>query len=142
MTMLKATVALLLCTASWAADITVAHAWAKATVPGQSVGAAYFSITSKQDAVLEEVQSPVAGMVMIHEMKMDKGMMQMHEVDGGLKLPAGKSIELKPGGLHIMLMELKSPLKAGERVPLTLVIKSKGKSQTVQVNADIKPLGE
>ena len=84
------------------------------------------------------VSSPVAGVVEIHEMSMDGNVMRMRAVSG-IDLPAGKSVDLKPGGFHVMLMDLKQVLKAGETVPLTLVIEGAGQTrETLQVKATVR----
>lgn len=77
------------------------------------------SLTSSEGARLVGASSPVAGVVEIHEMAMEGNVMKMRPVSG-LDLPAGRSVELKPGGYHVMLMDLKRPLRAGERVPIEL----------------------
>jgi len=101
------------------------------------------NLKSAQDARLVAVKSSVAGVVEIHEMAMDKDVMKMRALANGLELPAGKAVELKPGGYHVMLMDLKQPLKAGENVAMTLVIEGKDKKQTmVEVTAPVKPLTE
>ena len=119
-----------------AADISIQHAWARPTAPGQPVSGAYFDITASSDAKLVKVDSPAASDVQVHEMKMDHGMMSMRPVDA-LPLPKGKTVSLKPGGYHVMLMDLKQPLKAGNKLPLTLTIESGGKTQQVKVEAEI-----
>jgi hypothetical protein len=81
--------------------------------------------------------SPAAGIVEIHEMKMDGGMMQMREVTG-LDLKPGAAVELKPGGYHVMLMDLKAPLKQGESVPVTLKFEKAG---SIEVKAAIEAMG-
>ena len=97
-------------------------------------------ITSTQDARLIEAKSPVAGVVEVHEMSMEKDVMKMRAIPE-LALPAGKAVELKPGGYHVMLMDLKQQMKEGGTVPLTLVIEGKDKKRsTVEVKASIKPL--
>jgi copper(I)-binding protein len=88
------------------------------------------------------VSSPVAGIVEIHEMKMDKDVMKMSALPNGLDLPAGKAVDLKPGGFHIMLMDLKLPLNKDVAVPLTLTFQdSSGKKsqQVVQVPVSVQP---
>ncbi len=91
---------------------------------------------------LVSATSPVAGVVEIHEMVMDGNVMKMRAVTG-LELPAGKAVELKPGGYHVMLMDLKQELKAGESVPLTLVIEGAGgKRETLEVKAPVRALAE
>ena len=83
----------------------------------------------------------MAGVVEIHEMVMDGNVMKMRAV-AGLDLPAGKAVDLKPGGYHVMLMDLKQELKPGELVPVTLVIEGKdGKRETVEVAAAVRALG-
>jgi len=117
------------------AQVTVDKPWVRATVPQQTTSAAYLTITSVQGGKLVDASSPVAASVEVHEMKMEGEMMKMRGVDA-LPLPAGKPVELKPNGLHIMLTGLKAPLKAGDVVPIKLVVEdAKGKRQTVDVKA-------
>ncbi len=117
------------------AQVSVDGAWARATVPNQSATGAFMRLTAKKDVVLTGASSPVAGIVEVHEMSMDKGVMRMRAADR-VPLKAGQTIELKSGGLHIMMMDLKKQIKAGERVPLTLSFKSSdGTVSTVEVNA-------
>ncbi|HJV68171.1 copper chaperone PCu(A)C [Ideonella sp.] len=123
------------------AQTTVANAWARGTVPQQQASGAFMQITSAQGGKLVAVASPVAGVTEIHEMKMEGGMMKMGAVPV-LDLPAGKTVELKPGGYHVMLMGLKQQLKAGDQVPLTLTIEaSDGKKETLQLSVPVKALG-
>ena len=105
------------------AQVTVERAWARTTVPNQSSSGAFMHITAQRDARLTGARSPVAGVVELHEMKIDNGIMRMRPV-GELPLKAGQSIELKSGGYHLMMMDLKRQLKAGEIVPLTLEFKA------------------
>ena len=117
------------------AQVTVDKPWVRTTVPQQTTSAAYLTITSVQGGKLVEASSPMAASVEVHEMKMEGEMMKMRGVDA-LPLPAGKPVELKPNGLHIMLTGLKAPLKAGDVVPIKLVVEdAKGKRQTVDVKA-------
>jgi copper(I)-binding protein len=120
----------------YAANLKVEDAWARATAPGQPVGGAFMKLTSDTNAQLVGASSPVAGMVQVHMMKMQDGVMIMREMKS-LPLPKGKTVELAPGGYHIMLMELKQPLKAGEHVPITLKVKAGKKIQDVEVNAEV-----
>jgi copper(I)-binding protein len=119
-----------------AANLKVEDAWARATAPGQPVGGAFMKLTSDANAELIGASSPVAGTTQVHLMKMQDGMMIMREMKS-LPLPKGKTVELAPGGYHIMLMDLKQPLKAGESVPITLKLKSGKKVQNVDVNVDV-----
>ena len=124
------------------AQVTVSDAWVRGTVVGQKVSGAFMQLTSPADATLVAVTSPAAKTVEIHEMKMDGGVMKMRALEN-LALPAGKAVDLKPGGYHMMLMELTQPLKVGETVPLTLTIADKaGNKQTIEVKARVRPLTE
>ena len=117
---------------------TVSNAWARATAPGQEVGAAYMSLKSTTNAELVKVETPAAGSVEIHMMSMKNGVMEMRMLDK-LALPAGKSVDLAPGGFHLMLFDLKKPLKSGENVPFTLSIKyGNGKVISLQTTVPIK----
>jgi hypothetical protein len=110
------------------AQITVADPWVRTTVAQQKTTAAYMTITSLQGGKLVDASSPVAASAQVHEMK-------MRAVDA-LPLPMGKSVELKPNGYHMMLTGLKAPVKAGDVVPIKLVIEdAKGQRRTVDVKA-------
>ena len=127
-------------TPAWAADITVKEPWIRATVPAATSSGAFMQLQSAQDARLVEVRSIVAATVEIHTMAMEGQTMRMHAVSG-IDLPAGKPVDLASGGYHVMLMDLKRQLKAGETVPLTLVVQQKGKKpETVAVDVPVKPL--
>jgi copper(I)-binding protein len=130
--------ALLLATAAAHAQVTVDQPWVRTTVAQQTTSAAYLTITSVQGGKLVAASSPVAASVGVHEMKMDGDMMKMRDVDT-LPLPAGKPVEFKPSGYHLMLTGLKAPLKAGDVVPIKLVVEdAKGKRTTVDVKATAK----
>lgn len=132
--------ALLALAAGAHAQTTVKDPWVRGTVPTQKASGAFMHITSAAGGKLVSASSPVAGVVEIHEMAMEGNVMKMRAV-GALELPAGKTVELKPGGYHVMLMELKGPLKAGDTVPITLVFEGADKSrQTVEVKAPVRPL--
>lgn len=124
---------------AWAANISVTNAWARATMPGQPVGGAYMKIQSDADARLLSASSSAVPRVEVHEMKMDGDVMRMREVKA-IDLPKGKTVSLEPGGYHIMLMGLKKPITAGEVIPLTLVVESDGKKQTVEVKAEVRAM--
>lgn len=128
--------------ATTAQTVTVADAWVRATVAAQRATGAFLKLTVQGgDATLIAASSPVAGVTQIHEMAMSEGVMRMREVPGGVPLKAGQSFELKPGGYHIMMMDLKQPVKAGDRVPLTLTIKqANGQQITTQVDAEVRGL--
>jgi hypothetical protein len=126
-------------TAAIHAQTTVTEAWVRSTVVGQQATGAFLQITSVKGGKLVSAGSPVAGIVEIHEMTMDGNVMKMRALPSGLDLPAGKPVALKPGGIHVMLMDLKQPLKAGDTVPLVLVVESAGnKRETLEVKASVR----
>lgn len=110
---------LIACSTLYAQTVEVKDAWVRATVPGQKGTGAFMNITAKDGAKLVGASSPVAGVVEVHEMKMDGDIMRMRAVPV-LELPAGQTVQLKPGGYHVMLMELKQGLPKDSTVPLTL----------------------
>lgn len=121
-------------------SVEIKDPWVRATVAQQKATGAFMQLTAKADSKLVEVQSPVAGVIEIHEMAMDNNVMKMRQIPG-LALPAGKAVELKPGGYHVMLLDLKAQVKEGDVVPVTLVFEGKdGKRETVEVKAPAKPL--
>ena len=121
------------------AQTTVKDPWARATVAQQKASGAFMQLQSAKGGKLVSASSPVAGVVEIHEMAMDGNVMKMRPVPS-LDLPAGKPVDLKPGGYHVMLMDLKKPLNAGDTIPLTLVVESAGQRETVEVKAAVRPL--
>lgn len=125
---------------AWAANVSVTDAWARTTVPGQKVSGAYMQIQADADARLLGASSPAVPRVEVHEMKMDGDVMRMRELKA-LDLPKGKTVSLEPGGYHIMLMNLKKPIAAGDVIPLTLVVESGGKQQTIEVKAEARAMG-
>ena len=106
------------------AEVTISEAWVRTTVPGQSVGAAYMTLKSPQDSALVYIASPATGKVEIHSMSMTNNVMKMRKLEE-LPLKAGKVEKLAPGGFHLMLFDLKKPLKAGDRADFTLCFKDK-----------------
>lgn len=136
----SAACALLCATALAQAEVTVKNAWIRATVPQQKVGGVFLQIESTSDAKLIEAHSTAAASAELHEMKFDNNIMRMREIDQ-LALPAGKPVDLKPGGYHLMLMGLKNQVKVGDVIPLTLVIENKDKKrQTIEVKVIAKPI--
>lgn len=132
---------MLFCAAqAWAGNVVVSNASARATAPGQESAAIQFTITSKTEARLVAIVSPVAGAVEIHSMTHDDGMMKMRALEF-LPLPAGKKVRLGSSGMHVMLLDLKKPLKAGESVPLTITVEFADKrEEKISVNANVKSL--
>jgi len=123
------------------AQVEIVEPWVRATVSEQKVTGAFMKITSKTDARLVDVRTTLAGRTEIHEMTMDDQVMKMRQIPS-IPLPAGTTVELKPGGLHVMLFELTAQAKEGDTVPLTLVIETGGKQETVEVNASVRPVNK
>ena len=123
------------------AQTTVTEPWVRGTVAQQKATGMFAQITSAKGGRLVSASSSAAGVVEIHEMSMDGNVMRMRALPNGLELPAGKAVALKPGGFHLMLMDLKQPLKAGDTVPVTLVVQAAdGSKETVEVKAPVKAL--
>ena len=120
-----------------AAQVTVGDPWIRGTVPQQMSTGAFMQLRSATDAKLIEARSPVASIVEIHEMKMENNVMRMRAVQS-VALPAGRTVDLKPGGYHVMLMDLKQQMKDGDVVPVTLVVESGGKRETIEVKAKVR----
>jgi copper(I)-binding protein len=104
-----------------AQPVTVKEAWVRTPAPGQKVAGAYMELVSRADLALTGVASPAAARAELHRTSMEEGVMRMRPV-ASIDLPSGKAVKLAPGGLHIMLFDLKQPLKPGDKVPLTLTI--------------------
>lgn len=122
------------------AQVTVSDAWVRGTVAPQKSTGAFMKLKSAADAVLVGAASPAAKQVEIHEMAMVNNVMRMRPVQE-LALPAGKEVELKPGGYHVMLMGIDHQFKQGEVVAITLSVRGKdGKVQTVEVKAAVREL--
>ncbi len=120
------------------AQVTASGAWARATVPGQTAAGAYMQLKSADGATVIGAESPAAGIVEIHEMRMEGNTMRMRGVER-LELPPGRVVELKPGGYHVMLMDLKAPLKKGETLPIKLKVRGKsGETQDIEVKAEVR----
>ena len=124
------------------AQTTVKDPWVRGTVAQQKATGAFMTITATGGGTLVSANSPAAGVVEIHEMAMDGTTMKMRALPKGLELPAGKTVELKPGGYHVMLMDLKAPLKTGESIDISLVVEGKdGKKETIMLKAPVRALG-
>jgi copper(I)-binding protein len=129
-----------ICNVAMAETVTVSNPWARATVQGQKGAGIFMTLTSPVNTRLVSASSPVAAFGQVHEMRMEGDVMKMHAMKDGLEIPAGKSVELKPGSYHVMLMDLKAPLMKDTTIPVTLVfIDAKGVESktelTVPVNA-------
>jgi periplasmic copper chaperone A len=110
-------------------SIEIGNPWARATPKGASVGGAYMTISNKGAEAdrLVGVSSPAANQLEVHQMTMDKGVMSMRPVPGGLEIKPGQTVVLNPESLHLMLIGLKQPLARGERVKATLKFEKAGK---------------
>ena len=132
---------LTLTAAAWAQPVQIDEPWVRGTVAQQKATGAFMRLTAPEPMRLVAGESPVAGVVEIHEMAMDGNVMRMRAIPG-LALPAGQPVELKPGGYHVMLMDLKRPLAGGESVPLTLVFENAaGQRVRQEVQAKVMALG-
>lgn len=121
-----------------AAGVKVEGAWVAATLRGQTASAAYLNLTASEASALVGASTPVAGVVEIHSMSMDQGVMRMRAVPR-VELPAAQTVKLGVGGYHVMLLDLKGPLKAGTRVPITLKFEGADKRQSsFEVQAEVR----
>ena len=117
--------------------VAVSNAWVRSTVAGQKSSGAFMTVTARTAMDLVGIASPVAGVAEVHEMKMEADVMKMRALPA-LDLPAGKAVQLNPGGFHIMLMDLKQPLVNGSFVPLSLVLRdSKGIESRVELKLPV-----
>jgi copper(I)-binding protein len=121
------------------AEVSIKDPWIRATVSEQKITGAFMQITSQVDAKLIDARTPLAGRTEIHEMAMAGDTMKMRQIPN-LPLPAGVTVELKPGGFHVMLYELTTQAKEGDTVPLTLIFEIGGKQETMEINAEVRPL--
>jgi periplasmic copper chaperone A len=123
------------------AEVKATNAWVRATVPSQKSTGAFVTLVSSEDAKVVGVESHAAAAVELHSSSMKGGTMEMRAVDS-IELPAGKPVELKPGALHVMLMGIAKPAKAGESFPLVFTIEDKrGKRTRLEVSAAVRPIG-
>ncbi len=137
------TLAALAIAAAVHAQVSVSDPWVRATVPQQKATGLFMHIDATQDVRLVAGESPVAGVVEIHEMAMEGDVMKMREVAGGLEIAKGRTMSLKPGGYHVMLMDLKQQLKGGDTVPVTLTFEDLASKQrfTQELKAPVQALG-
>ena len=137
---LAASVSVLASAQTTNANVEVKDAWVRSTVVGQMGTGAFMKITAKVGTQLVGVSSPVAGVGEVHEMKMEGDVMKMRALPQ-LDLPAGRAVELKPGGYHVMLMDLKQPLMKDTKVPLTLTFKdAKGVESKLELSVPVSSL--
>ena len=140
-TLITMLMSLTLAAPAWADTVKIDEPWARATAPGQKVAGGFMNLTADADMTLVGGESPVSKTLELHIMRMDKGVMEMRQVQE-IALPKGKTVSLAPGGLHIMFIDLQKQLKPGDKVPVTLVVKgADGKTQKLAVQADVMKAG-
>jgi periplasmic copper chaperone A len=121
-------------------SLEIGHPWARATPPTAPTGGGFLTVTNTGTTPdrLISVKSAAAETVQVHEMKMEGNVMRMREISGGLEIAPGATVTLAPGGLHIMMMGLKAPLKQGDKVPVTLIFEKAG---SIDVELAVVALG-
>jgi len=126
---------------AWASELKVENAWVRATAPGQKVAGAFMDLTASRSMRLVAAESDAARVLELHTMRMDNGVMVMRQVRE-IELPAGRKVELKPGGLHIMLIDLVAPVREPGPIPLRLVLRDdNGGEQRVDVALEVRRPG-
>jgi copper(I)-binding protein len=123
-----------------AGDLVISQAWTRATPGGAKTGGGFLTIENKGSAPdkLIGASADTAGKIEVHEMAMNDGVMKMRPLDKGLTIEPGKSVKLAPGGYHLMMTDLKSPLKEGDKLPVTLQFEKAGK---VAVTLEVEGVG-
>ncbi len=123
-----------------AGDLVISQAWSRATPNGAKIGSGYLTIENKGATAdrLVGVSADIAGKVEVHEMAMNNGVMTMRPLDNGLTIDPGKTVKLSPGGNHLMMFDLKTPLNQGDTLPVTLQFEKAGK---VKVSLDVQGIG-
>jgi copper(I)-binding protein len=121
--------------------LEISDAYVRAMLPGQPVGGGYLVIrnTGSEGDRLVSASSPSSPAVEIHEMSMQGQIMKMRRLDGGIAVPAGQTVELKPGGLHLMFTKVATPFRQGDSVPLTLIFERSGKIELSLPVAGFRP---
>ncbi|MBI2735949.1 MAG: copper chaperone PCu(A)C [Rhodospirillales bacterium] len=120
--------------------LEIGQPWTRATAPTAPSAGGFLTITNKGTVpdLLVSAKSPAAGLVQVHQMTMDGNIMRMRALEHGLEIPARGTVTLAPGGIHLMMMNLKEPLTQGGKVPLTLVFERAG---TIEVELDVERMG-
>ena len=123
-----------------AGDLVISQAWSRATPGGAKVGGGFLTIENKGTAPDRLIggTSDIASKVEVHEMSMNNGVMTMRPLEKGLTIDPGRTVKLAPGGYHLMLMNLKNPLKQGDKLAIALEFEKAGK---VQVSFDVQAVG-
>ena len=120
-------------------DIEIGNGYSRATLPGAPVGAGFMTITNTgtTDDTLIAAASDIAGDVQLHNMRVENDVMKMYEMEGGIPIPAGQTVTLAPGGLHVMFMQMKGQLVEGEDVKVTLTFARAGTVDVVLAVRDV-----
>lgn len=120
--------------------LDVTQPWARATPPGAGAGGGFFTITNhgSTDDRLVSASSPITDRVEIHTMEMDGEVMRMQHLPGGIEIPAGETVTLAPGGLHLMFMALSSPIEEGQPIPVTLEFQH---AESIETELQVVPAG-
>lgn len=122
------------------AQVNAREAWARATTSQQRASGAFMVLRSESPARIVAASSTAAGVTELHEMVMRDGVMRMRALPA-LDLPAGQDVELRPGGLHIMLMDLRAPLNPGSSIPITLTVEdAQGRRTRVEVATEVRAI--
>jgi periplasmic copper chaperone A len=123
-----------------AGDLVITQAWSRATPGGAKIAGGYLTIENKGAAADRLIggSGDVAARVEVHEMAMNNGVMTMRPLDKGLAIEPGQTVRLSPGGYHLMLFDLKEPLKQGDKLPITLEFEKAGK---VKLSFDVQGIG-
>ena len=125
---------------AFAGDVEITDIWSRATAPGQKVAGVYFDIESKRGAKLVGAQTSLTDRAELHIMSMDDGVMRMRQVES-VDLPPGETVKFKPGGYHVMLLDLKRPLEPGTKVVLTLLVEDEKQEITrYLITAEVRNL--
>lgn len=133
-----ALISLALSAPALADNVRIDAPWVRATAPGQKVAGGFMSLTADADMTLVGGASPISKHFELHYMKMENGVMEMREMKE-IPLPKGKTVSLEPGGLHVMFIGLKQPITEGQKVPLSLIVKTaNGKRKTIAVEAEAR----
>jgi copper(I)-binding protein len=121
-----------------AGSLEISGTASRAMTPGAEVAGGFMTITNRGSEAdrLVKVSTELAGMVQLHEMKMENDVMKMAEIPGGIEIPAGGTVVLKRGGLHVMFMKVKTPFKEGDHVKAVLTFEKAG---DVPVEFDVGP---
>src|SRR3954452_7280038 len=123
-----------------AGDVVISQAWTRATPNGAKIGGGYLTIENKGSTPDRLIggSTDAAGRIAVHEMAMKDGVMTMRSLDNGLTIDPGKTVKLAPGGYHLMMFDLKDPLKQGDTVPVTLKFEKAGE---VTLSFDVQGVG-